>query len=91
MNSSDDWTIRFQKNVHMYCHRLTVAKGDKRYEIQCEDTPAGFVGIWLHELDLDEKSLGELAMRLYDWAQSSGFLFRIYPTKETWIANIEVT
>ena len=29
MNLRNGWNIEFQKNIHMYCHRLIATKGDK--------------------------------------------------------------
>nr|CAP48716.1 putative integron gene cassette protein [uncultured bacterium] len=87
MNLRNGWNIEFQKNIHMYCHRLITTKGDKHYEVPCEDTPAGFVGIWLYGLELDEMTLSDLQAGLVEWAESSGCTYRIYNTRGVYLTN----
>lgn len=87
MQSRDEWDIQFQKNVHMYCHSLVVAKADRRYEIPCEDTPDGFVGVWLHDIGLDSTLKKDLASALVKWADSSGLACRIYETRDSYVSS----
>jgi len=87
MNLRNGWNVEFQKNIHMYCHRLVATKGNKQYEVPCEDTPAGFLGIWLHGLELDETTINEMQADLAEWAGSSGFTYRIYDTQDTYLSN----
>ena len=40
------WTVEFEKNIHMYSHSLKLSRGREAYQVFCEDSPSGFVGIW---------------------------------------------
>ena len=81
------WSISFQQYVHMYCHRLTATKGGKHVNIPCEDTPAGFLGVWPQGLQLEEPALHELLKALRDWADSSGRVYRIYTSTDEYVTN----
>jgi hypothetical protein len=87
MQSRNEWDIQFRKNVHMYCHRLVAAKADRRYEIPCEDTPDGFVGIWLCDIGLESPLQQDLVAVLLKWAESSGLACRIYETRDSYVSS----
>ena len=87
MQSRNEWDIQFRKNVHMYCHSLVVTKADRRYEIPCEDTPNGFVGVWLYDLGLESSLQQDLVAALVKWAKSSGFACRIYETRDSYVSS----
>jgi hypothetical protein len=91
MNLRNGWSIQFQKNVHMYCHRLIATKGNRQYEVPCEDTPAGFLGVWLYGLELDETALRDLQADLVEWAESYRFVYRIYNTEDSYVTNESLT
>ena len=87
MKVRNGWSITFQKNVHMYCHRIGVAKGNLQYDVPCEDTPEGFVGVWLYEIGLDEPVLQNLLACIVEWANSAGFRYRIYTARDSYVTN----
>ena len=87
MKLRNGWNIDFQKNIHMYCHSLIVKKGNKQYEVPCEDTPTGSLGIWLYEIGFDETTLSDLQASLTEWAKSAGLTYRIYNTPDAWVTN----
>lgn len=91
INLRNGWSIQFQKNVHMYCHRLIATKGNRQYEVPCEDTPGGFLGVWLYGLELNETALRDLQAALVEWADSSGFAYRIYKTEDAYVTNYSLT
>ena len=86
MQSRNGWDIQFQKNVHMYCHRLVVAKADRSYEIPCEDTPDGFIGVWLYEVGLESPLQQDLVAALVKWAESIGRACKIYETRDSYVS-----
>lgn len=83
------WMIQFNQNAHMYCHTLKVSKGDRQYEVPCEDLPLsdGLVGIWLYPLNLDEATCQDLQQGLVQWAQSSDMKYRFYLTSNDYQDN----
>ena len=87
MDFRNGWSIHFQQNVHMYSHRLVASKGTRHLELPCEDTPEGFLGIWLHDIALDSVTASELLPCLVEWAEHSGRRFRIYATREKFVTN----
>lgn len=82
-----EWTFSFRKNVHMYCHSLTAKKGGLQYDVPCEDSPMGFVGVWPYELELDDISYRNFIESLIEWANSIGLEYRIYTTRHEFITN----
>ena len=84
---SDDWVVAFTKNVHMYCHRLKATKYNRTIDVPCEDTPAGFVGIWPYELGLDGAEYQDLMNVLREWANREGITYRLHETKDTFESN----
>jgi hypothetical protein len=87
-SSRDGWKIHFQKNVHMYCHRLVVEKSGREFVVQCEDTPGGYVGIWPYNLELESTLHDELVHALVDWAKSTGFIYRLYTSRDEYVTNL---
>ena len=81
------WRILFQQYVHMYCHSLTAMKGGRHSDVPCEDTPDGFLGVWPHGLDLEERMLDDLLNGLREWADSSGRVYRIYTSADAYLTN----
>ena len=71
----------------MYCHHLTATKGAVQLEIPCEDTPAGFVGIWPYTLELDAPVYDDLLIALRTWATGISRNYRIYITKDRFEPN----
>lgn len=76
----DGWTVEFHKNIHMYSHSLKLSRGSETYDVFCEDTPAGFVGIWPYELKVKvtDAIFHELLTVLRKWASQSDFQYRLY-------------
>ena len=87
MQSRNEWDIQFRKNVHMYCHRLVVAQSDRRYDIPCEDTPDGFIGVWLYDAGVESPLQQDLVAALVKWAESSGLACRIYETRDSYVST----
>ena len=85
----DGWLIRFQPNVHMYCHHLTAGKDGLELEVPCEDLPVAekLVGLWPYTLNLEPELSGDLLKGLVAWANASGLKYRIYTTKEAFESN----
>jgi len=85
----DGWAIEFRKNIHMYTHSLKLSKGDETYNVYCEDTPAGFVGIWLYELKdkVASTTFCELLTVLRKWANQSGFQYHLYTSLTDYETN----
>ncbi len=54
------WAIDFTKNVHMHTHSFKAEKSGEIYDLPCEDTPFGYVGIWPLGLHLDAPLLQDL-------------------------------
>ncbi len=85
--SIDGWTVRFHQNIHMYSHDLKVSRGSETYTVFCEDTPAGFVGIWPFELEVSDEKFQELLAVLRQWAKQSGFECRLYTSATEYEAS----
>lgn len=84
---SSGWVIEFTQNDHLYCHSLKATKHSRTFDIPCEDTPAGFVGIWPYELKLDSAEYHDLFNALREWANRQGISYRLYETRETFESN----
>jgi GH25 family lysozyme M1 (1,4-beta-N-acetylmuramidase) len=85
----DGWDISLQRNVHMYCHALTVQKGESKYSIDCEDLPTNekTIGVWLYNSKIPEKMLNELQKILLQWANKYAVKFQIYTSKDEFVTN----
>lgn len=81
------WRIKFNRNIHMYCHRLTAAKNNHELEVPCEDTPEGWIGIWPYDLDVPESTYNDLLVALRLWAQTIGSDYRLYTTRDDFEAG----
>ena len=62
----------------MYCHRLEATKVGNKFDVPCEDTPAGYIGIWFMNTNLDDKIREELIPILRDFFQDLGSPFKIF-------------
>jgi hypothetical protein len=85
--SIDGWTIRFHRNIHMYSHSLNLSRGNETHAVFCEDSPAGFVGIWPYELEVTAATFQELVAVLRKWANQAGFQYRLYTSAMDYEAN----
>jgi hypothetical protein len=74
------WSIRFRRNIHMYCHSLTASKHSLDLQVPCEDTPDGFVGIWPYDLKISESEYLDLLVALRAWAKTIQTEYRLYVT-----------
>jgi len=83
------WSIKFKKNIHMYCHSLTMEKGNAVHDIPCEDLPSSFrlVGIWPYTLKLSSARYEDLLRGLRKWARHSGLRYRIYTSRDKYESN----
>jgi hypothetical protein len=81
------WAIDFTKNVHMYTHSLKAEKNGQIYDVPCEDTPFGYVGIWPLGLHLDAPLLQDLLRGLGDWAGQANIIYRLYSTGTDYQTN----
>jgi hypothetical protein len=59
------------------------------YQVFCEDTPSGFVGIWPYEFNetVNEAVFLELLAVLRKWARLSDFQYRLYTSKTDYETN----
>lgn len=85
----DGWDISLQRNVHMYCHSLAVAKKQYKFSIDCEDIPAHekTIGIWLYNSNIPEAMVDELQSLLLKWASKYDAKFQIYKNKNEFVTN----
>jgi hypothetical protein len=83
------WVVEFQKNVHMYSHNLKLSKDGVTYDVPCEDTPSGFVGIWPYDLKLKvaDPRFKNLLVALREWARQSGLRYRLYTSRDKYETN----
>ena len=70
----------FTRNVHMYCHALSVKKEFSLINIPCEDLPKKekTIGMWILELDVLAEIKDEIKTVLLKWALKLGLESRIY-------------
>ena len=74
----EKWQISFRNNVHMYCHHLEVAKGAYRFDVPCEDTPAGFIGIWVKRMpNIEDEIRDEMILVLTKFFDGLGRNYEI--------------
>lgn len=85
----NNWNITLQRNVHMYCHALSMNNGDQQFNIDCEDLPTEekTIGIWLYTLKAPEKTVKELQSILLEWANGNEVKFQIYTSKDQFITS----
>jgi hypothetical protein len=85
----EGWEISLNRNVHMYCHSLSVEKGNDKISISCEDLPTKekTIGIWLHTLEEPEEIKKELAQVLLDWTKKLEVKFQIYTGRDNFLTN----
>lgn len=85
----DGWEISFNRNVHMYCHALSVKKGERKFSIDCEDlpTPEKTIGIWLYNLKAPDEIKKELQNVLLKWADQFEVIFKIYVSRDEFCTN----
>jgi hypothetical protein len=85
----EGWDISLQRNVHMYCHALSVEKGQHKFSIDCEDLPTHekTIGIWLYNSTIPETMIGELQKILLEWAGRFDIKFQIYKSKDEFITS----
>jgi hypothetical protein len=76
------WTIRFRKNVHMYYHSLQASKAGRTLDVQCEDGPEGYTGIWVYPLNLAPADMQDLLAGLREWARQSGLDYQLFATRD---------
>ncbi len=85
----DGWDISLQRNVHMYCHALSVVKGEHKFSIDCEDLPTKekTIGIWLCSSAIPEAMISEVQATLLKWASDFEIKFQIYTSKDAFVAT----
>jgi hypothetical protein len=83
------WTVEFHKNIHMYSHDLVLSRGSEAYQVFCEDTPSGVVGIWPYELKeiVGDAIFQELLVVLRKWTSLSNFQYRLYTSQNDYETN----
>jgi len=74
----DGWLISLRNNVHMYCHQLTVTKGNTKIDVPCEDTPEGHIGVWVEDLNIDGQNKDDLISSLRPFFDGLGPAYKIY-------------
>ncbi len=75
----------------MYCHSLEATKGGKTFNVPCEDSPDGYIGIWFMNADICESVREELVPILADFFQGLGSPFKIYNPDGIVAAELEST
>lgn len=83
----DGWNVEFHRNIHMYSHSLKLSRDGENYDVFCEDTPGGFVGIWPYELNIADALLREILAVLRKWACQLEFQYRLYTSKNEYEGN----
>jgi hypothetical protein len=85
----DGWDISLQRNVHMYCHALSVKIGPHEFSIDCEDlvTEEKTIGIWLYNSKIPDAMVGELKKVLRKWASQYDVKFHIHTSKDEFVAK----
>ena len=85
----DGWDISIQRNIHMYCHALSVKKGQHNFSIDSEDlvTEEKTIGIWLYSSKIPEAMVGELQNVLLKWSKKYDVKFQIYKSKNDFVTN----
>jgi len=85
----DGWDISLQRNVHMYCHALSVKKGQYQFGIDCEDlvTEEKTIGVWLYSSEIPKAMIGELQKVLLKWVSQYEVKFQIHTSKEEFVTN----
>ena len=83
------WTVKFQKNIHMYSHDLLLSRGRETFQVYCEDTPYGFVGIWpyVFKETVTNATFQEILTVLRKWASLSNFKYRLYTSQNDYETN----
>ncbi len=83
------WEISLNRNVHMYCHSLSVRRGNYQISISCEDLPTKekTIGIWLHALEVSEEIKKELSLVLLEWTRTLEVKFKIYISRDNFLSN----
>jgi hypothetical protein len=73
----------------MPCHALSVAKGQYKFSIDCEDLPTyeKTIGIWLYNSKIPEAMVDELQNLLLKWANSYDVKCLIYKSKNEYLTN----
>lgn len=84
----DGWTVRFGKNIHMYSHSLKLSKSGEIYNVFCEDSPYGFVGIWPYDLEVPDTKFREILVVLQKWASQSGLKYRLYTSPKEYEVDV---
>jgi hypothetical protein len=85
----DGWDISMQRNVHMYCHALSVKNEQHDFSIDSEDlvTEEKTVGIWLYSSKIPEAMIDELQNVLLNWSKRYDVKFQIYKSKNEFVTN----
>ncbi|MDF1825982.1 MAG: hypothetical protein P1U68_15155 [Verrucomicrobiales bacterium] len=89
--SSKGWDITFRSNVHMYCHHLEATKSSKRFEVPCEDTPEGFIGIWFMPVEIENEIREDLIPALAEFFEGLGSPFKIHNLDGEVVAKLETS
>ena len=91
VRSSNGWDMSFRSNVHMYCHRLEATKGGKTFDVPCEDTPEGFIGIWFMHIEIQNEIREDLIPALAEFFEGLGSPFKIYNLDGEVVAQLETS
>ena len=85
----DGWDISLQRNIHMYCHALSVKKAQHDFSIDSEDlvTEEKTIGIWLYSSKIPQSMVGELQNVLLKWSSKYDVKFQIYKSKDEFVTN----
>ncbi|MEP1382864.1 MAG: hypothetical protein ABJK64_03635 [Paraglaciecola sp.] len=85
----DGWDISLQRNIHMYCHALSVEKNQYKFSIDCEDlvTEEKTIGVWLYSSEIPEIMIIDLQKVLLKWASKYDVKFQIHTSKDEFVTN----
>lgn len=85
----DGWDISIQRNIHMYCHALSMKNGPHNFSINCEDmvTEEKTIGIWLYSSEIPAPMVDEVQNVLLKWAGKYDVRFQIYRNRDEFVTN----
>lgn len=73
---SETYEFVFEKNIHMYNHRLTVTSAGGSYSAIIEDSSYGnnAVIVWLEDFALPESQLHTVRSQMRKWFAEQGYV-----------------
>lgn len=85
------WVVEFHKNVHKYWHSLRLSRAGEAYDVPCENSTSGHIIIWPYQLKIADAVYKDLFLALREWADQSGFHYRLYTSPKDYEADSPYT